>query len=284
MGTKSVLLGAHTSISGGFYKSIEAGIKTGATAIQIFTKNNKSWAGKEITSEEINKFKETQKKSPIKYVVAHSSYLINIGSPNKETEEKSIESLEKEIKRCEQLEIPYLVIHPGARLKNTEEKCIQQIAKNLDIILKKCSGKTQILLETTAGQGTNIGYKFEHIKKIISLAKEKNKIGVCIDTCHVFAAGYDISTPSGYNKTMNEFSKTIGFKNLKTIHLNDSKTELGSKKDRHENIGKGKIPLKTFALIMNDPRFEKIPKILETPFQNIDEYAREIKLLKSLIK
>lgn len=284
MKNKLILLGAHTSISGGFYKSIEKGIKIGATAIQIFTKNNKSWTGKEITLKEINKFKETQKKSNIKYVIAHSSYLINIGSPNKETEEKSVESLEKEVKRCEQLGIPYLVIHPGAHLKNTEEECLQQIARNLDIILNKCSGTTHILLETTAGQGTNVGYKFEHIKKIRSLSKEKHKIGVCIDTCHIFAAGYDISTPNGYNKTIDEFSKIIGLKNLKAIHLNDSKTELGSKKDRHENIGKGKIPLKIFALIMNDPRLEKIPKILETPVQNSDEYAKEIKLLKSLIK
>lgn len=282
MKNKKILLGAHTSISGGFYKAIQEGEKIKATAIQIFTKNNRSWFGKKITLEEIEKFKITLKNSSIKSVVAHSSYLINIGSPKKETENKSVSSLKHELNRCEELEIPYLIIHPGSHLTISAEECIKQISQNLDNILKEYSGKTKVLLETTAGQGTNIGYKFEHIKKIISLCKEKSKIGVCLDTCHIYSAGYDIGTASAYKKTMTQFEKTIGIKNLKVIHLNDSKTEFNSKKDRHASIGEGQIPKKAFELIMNDTKLENIPKILETPDPN--KYAKEIEYLIKLIK
>lgn len=284
MKEKTILLGAHVSISGGFYKAIEKGEQIGCTAIQIFTKSGRSWFAKKITNEEIKKFKETLKNSHIKYVIAHASYLINIGSPKKEMEKKSIAGLELELERCEQLGIKYLVVHPGAHLKEGEEKCLKQIAKNLDKILKKHKGKTKILLETTAGQGTNVGYKFEQIKEILDLSKEKNKLGVCLDTCHIFSAGYDIGSPKGYEKVMKQFSKIIGLKNLKVVHLNDSKTKLNSKKDRHENIGKGTIPLSTFRLIMNDKRLEKIPKILETPVKTGDEHSKEIKMLKAMLK
>ncbi|KKP24292.1 MAG: putative endonuclease 4 [candidate division TM6 bacterium GW2011_GWF2_28_16] len=284
MKVKDILLGAHTSISGGLYKAIEEGEQIGCTAIQIFTKSSRSWFTSKLTLKEIEKFKETQKKSNIKIIVAHTSYLINLGSPNKDTEKKSINSLQQELTRCELLNIPYLVLHPGAHLKSGEELCLKKIAENLDLILKESTGKTMILLENTAGQGTNIGYKFEHLKQIRDMAKEKNKLGVCLDTCHVFSSGYDISSPEGYEKVITEFKKIIGLKNLKVIHLNDSKTELNSKKDRHENIGKGKIPLKIFNLIMNDKRLFKIPKILETPVNNFLEYKPELDLLKSMVK
>ncbi|MBD3273570.1 deoxyribonuclease IV [Candidatus Dependentiae bacterium] len=278
---KNILLGAHVSISKGFDKAIEEGEKIGCTAIQIFTKSNRSWFAKKISDEEIENFKESLKNSQIKSVVAHASYLINLGSSKKEIEKKSIKSLETELERCEKLGIPILVLHPGAHLNQGEEKCIKQIAKNLDSILKKYS-KTKIALETTAGQGTNVGYKFEQIKKIRSLCKQKNKIGACIDTCHIFSAGYNISTPESYKKTIKNFIKIIGLRNLKAIHLNDSKTDFGSRKDRHANIGKGKIPKKTFELIMNDKHFSKIPKILETPIKS--EYPKEIKLLRKMVK
>ena len=284
MNKKIILLGAHISISGGFHKAIEKGEEIGCTAIQIFTKSGRSWFAKEITQQEIDKFQETLKKSSIKSVIAHSAYLINLGSPKKEIEQKSIKGLKLELERCDQLSIPFLVIHPGAHLKSGEEKCLEQIAKNLSDILKKHKGKTKILLETTAGQGTNVGYKFEHLQKILNLSKEKNKMGVCLDTCHIFSAGYDIGTTKGYEKVMSEFSKTIGLKNLKVIHLNDSKTNLNSRKDRHENLGKGTIPISSFRLIMNDKRFEKIPKILETPVTTGNEYYEEIKLLKKMVK
>lgn len=284
MKSKTILLGAHTSISGGLYKSILEGEQIGCDTIQIFTKNSRSWFASKLNPEEIQKFKDTQKNSNIKIIVAHTSYLINLGSPDKEIEKKSITSLKQEFTRCELLNIPYLVLHPGAHLKSGENKCLEQIAKNLDTILKESTGKTMILLETTAGQGTNVGYKFEQLKQILDLANEKNKLGVCLDTCHIFSAGYDISTPEGYENVITEFKKIIGLKNLKVIHLNDSKTELNSKKDRHENIGKGKIPLKIFSLIMNDKRLKNIPKILETPVNNFLEYKPELELLKSMVK
>lgn len=279
---KKILIGTHTSISGGFYKAIEEGEKIGATVIQIFTKSSRSWFGKKILKEDVEKFKSTLKKSNIEMVIAHSSYLINLGSPKKEIEKKSIESLKHELQRCEKLEIPYLIIHPGSHLKTGEKECIKQIAKNLDIVLKEIKGNVQILLETTAGQGTNIGYKFEHIKKIRNLSREKNRIKVCVDTCHIFSAGYNINSPESYKKTFSKFTKIIGLENLKAIHLNDSKTKLNSRKDRHANIGEGELPKKTFELIMNDKHFKNIPKILETPDSKL--YAKEIEMLKKMIK
>ncbi|MBU4269623.1 deoxyribonuclease IV [Candidatus Dependentiae bacterium] len=284
MKEKTILLGAHTSISGGLYKAIEEGESIGATAIQIFTKSSRSWFVKKLTEDEIIKFKEIHKKSKIKVIIAHSSYLINLGSPKKDIEKKSVLSLKQELDRCEELNIPYLVIHPGAYLDSDEQTCIKQISKNLDIILKNSIGKTKILLETTAGQGTNIGHKFEQLKTIYDNCEEKDKLGFCLDTCHIFSAGYDISTEPGYEKTIKDFSKILGLKNLYAIHLNDSKTELNSRKDRHENIGQGKIPKKTFSLIMNDKRLEKIPKILETPVEKTQDYEKEIVFLKSLVK
>ena len=280
MKKKEILLGAHMSIEGGLYKAIERGEENNCTAIQIFTKNSRSWFAKKLTEKDIEQFKDTLKKSSVKMVVAHTSYLINIGAKNPEVEKKSISSLEDELKRCETLEIPYLVLHPGSHVGAGEETCIKQIAQNLDVVLKKFKGKTTIALETTAGQGTNIGYTFKQLKQIRSLCEEKKRIGVCLDTCHIFSAGYDISSPEGYKKVMSEFFTTLGLKVLKVIHLNDSKTKCGSKLDRHENIGKGTIPLKTFELIMNDKRFVDVPKILETPPSDIDE----IKFLRDLVK
>lgn len=283
MKNETILIGAHVSIKGGLYKAIEEGERIGCNVIQIFTKSSRSWFAKKLTPIEIDEFKEAQKNSTIKTVVAHASYLINLGSPKKEIEEKSIQSLSDELFRCEKLNIPYLVLHPGAHLKNSIEDCIKQIAKNLEPILKKAS-KTMILLETTAGQGTNIGYTFEQLREIIDLSNEKNKLGVCLDTCHIFSAGYDISSKKSYDNVMSDFEKVIGFKNLKVIHINDSKTKFNSRKDRHANIGKGTIGLEAFKLIMNDKRLKNIPKILETPIINGDEHQKEIELLKKMVK
>lgn len=285
MAKKEILLGAHVSISGGMYKSILRGEEIGATAIQIFTKSSRSWFAKKFSSIEVEKFKDAWKKSKIvKKVVAHTSYLINLAAKNLEIEQKSIKSLAAELERCEDLGIPFLVLHPGALVGQTEEEGIKKISKNLDLVLKKSKGITSIALETTAGQGTNIGYTFEQLKNIKSQCKEKNKIKICLDTCHIFAAGYDISTKKGYNEVINNFEKILGKTTLKIIHLNDSKGNLGSRIDRHANIGKGNIPKQTFSWIMNDKRFENIPKILETPSQNIIDYIPEIKLLRKMVK
>lgn len=283
--TKSILLGAHMSISGGLHKAIERAESIGCTTMQIFTKNNKAWFGGKISDEEANLFKQALKKSPLKKIMGHTSYLINIGSAKKDVEKKSIAALKHELGRCEQLDIPYLVLHPGSHLGAEEDKCIKQICKNLDTVLVHATGKTIILLETMAGQGTNVGYKFEHLKEIYAGCKHKKLLGVCFDTCHIFSAGYDFTSPEGYKKTWAKFAKVIGMRKLKAIHLNDSKTERGSRKDRHENIGKGKIPKKIFELIMNDKKLSGIPKVLETPSSNgMSEYRHEIKLLRKMLK
>lgn len=280
----NILLGAHISIAGGLDKAITQGEKFGCTAIQIFTKNSRSWSTKKLTKEEIVLFKNALKNSTIKIVIAHSSYLINIGSKDKNTEKKSVQALIEELERCEQLGIPYLVIHPGSHLGAGEKACIEEIAKNLDTVFKKIPGKINIALEIVAGQGTNVGYTFEQLKKIRDLCQEKKRVGICLDTCHMFSAGYNISSKKEYENVIEQFDKILGLKILKVIHLNDSKTKLGSKLDRHENIGKGTIPIETFKLIMNDNRLANIPKILETPVEEYSEFAEQIKLLHGLIR
>jgi len=251
MKKKKILLGAHISIADGLHKAIPRGEKIGCTAIQIFTKSSRSWFAKKLTDKDIEKFKKAEKESKqIKMVVAHTSYLINIASANKNTEKKSVESLAQELERCELLGIPYLVLHPGSHVGQGEEKGIEKIAKNLDHVLSKSKGKTKIALETMAGQGTNIGYTFKQLKKIRSICKQKSKVVVCLDTCHIFAAGYNFSSPEGYKKVVAEFAKTLGLGSLKVIHINDSKSERGSRVDRHANIGKGKIPRSVFKMIM----------------------------------
>lgn len=282
---KNILLGAHVSIQGGLEQAILRGEELGCTAIQIFLQSSRTWFAKKLTDQEIELFKKTHKNSTIKTIVAHSSYLINIGSPNHETEIKSVQALSGELTRCELLDIPYLILHPGSHLGSGEDTCIKKIAKNLDYVLNKSKHKSFLVLETTAGQGSNVGYKFEQLEKIISLCEHKSRVGICIDTCHIFAAGYDINTEYNYKKVFKDFDNIIGLNKLKAIHLNNSKTELGSKVDRHENIDKGKIPLETFKLIMNDKNLEDIPKILETPEPTHGPiYVEELKLLKSFVK
>ena len=277
---KNILVGAHMSIAGGFYKAVERGEKIGCTTIQIFTKNSRSYLGKDITKESIEKFKKSLKNSSVEIVVTHASYLINIGSNNSETEKKSISARAHELGRCEQLGIPYLVIHPGSHTGSGEEVCMRQIAKNLDKVLTRQKNNTMILLETAAGQGTNIGYTFEQLRDIYDQCKQKNKIGFCLDTCHIFCAGYDLNRSDGYKKVWQQFEKILGYRKLKVIHLNDSKMPCGARRDRHENLGKGKISISTFERIMSDPHLKNIPKILETP--NEDKYEEEIVMLKKM--
>jgi deoxyribonuclease-4 len=285
MPKKIPLIGAHISIAGGLYKAFDRGESIGCTAMQIFTKSNRSWFDKKLTEGEINAWKERWKSSTVKEVVVHSSYLINIGAKTPETEKNSVAALKDELHRCQSLGIPYLVLHPGSHVGAGEEKCIKQIAQNLDTVLESGDGTTSILLETMAGQGTNVGSTFEQIAQIRSLAEHKKNIGVCLDTCHIFSAGYNIASDEGYYETMKKFDDIVGLSLLKIIHLNDSKTPCNSHKDRHEALGQGSIPLTTFSLIMNDKRLASIPKILETPSDDdMQLYASEIKLLKKMIK
>ena len=280
------LLGAHVSISGGVSKAVERAEKLGFTAMQIFTKNNNQWFSKPIDETEAERFKLLLKNSQIKFVVSHSSYLINLCAKNPETLKKSRASLIDELNRCEILNIPYLNFHPGAHGGQGEKEGIKIIAESINFAHSETKNfQVKSMLELTAGQGTNLGYRFEHIAEIIDLVEDKNRMAVCIDTAHIFAAGYDIRTPEAYEKTMSEFDKIIGFDKLKLLHMNDSKKELGSRKDRHEHIGKGFIGLQGFANIMNDKRIGNIPKILETPKgKEQTEDIENLKTLKSLIK
>ena len=280
------LLGAHTSINGGVSTAVVLAEKLGFTAIQIFTKNNNRWYAKELGEKEIETYKTRLKASNIKFVVAHDSYLINLCAKDTEMLNKSRNSFLDELKRCELLEIPHLNFHPGAHLGLGEDEGIKLIAESLNVIHSSTPGyKVTSMIETTAGQGSSVGYKFEHLIKIIDLVDEKNRMTVCIDTAHLFAAGYDIKNTSKYKQVMNEFDNIIGLDRLKCIHMNDSKKILGSRVDRHENIGKGFIGIEGFINIMNDKRIEHIPKILETPKgKEQSEDLVNLNILKSLIK
>ena len=286
MSKKEILVGSHISSAGQIHLAFQRGESIGCTTMQIFTKSSRTWFASKLKDDEVAAFKQCAKKSCIKIVVAHAGYLINIGSTKPDTLKKSIKSLIDEIDRCNHLGIPYLVIHPGSHLGAGEEKGIEQIAQNLELALESADGQTKVLLENMAGQGTNLGYKFEQLRNIMDLCKGKNRkrLGVCFDTCHAFAAGYDISTPDGYKETFKQFDKIIGLENLGAIHLNNSNGTLGSRVDRHAPLKDGNIPIKTFEWIMNDKKLSDIPKILETPSDaEMNLWAKEIKLLRSLV-
>jgi deoxyribonuclease-4 len=277
-------IGAHVSISGGIFNAPKYANSIGAKAFGMFLKNQRRWESKPYNEEDIENFKSAllEFQYDPKYILPHDSYLINLGSPEKEKREKSLKSFIDEIKRCEQLGLLYLNAHPGSHLREISEKeCMDYIAESINIAIDE-SEYLIIVLENTAGQGSNIGYSFEQLAYIINKIKNKKRIGVCLDTCHMFAAGYDIRDEKTYNETMEKFDKIIGFKYLKGVHLNDSMSELGSKKDRHNSIGKGLLGEEFFKLIMNDNRFDEIPIILETIDETI--WEDEIEYLYGLIK
>jgi len=280
------LLGAHTSTSGGVSKSVDLAEKFCFTAMQIFTKNNNRWIQKPLEEKEIEAFKTKLKNSKIKFVVSHDSYLINLCGKDKEILKKSRIALIDELERCELLGIPHLNFHPGSHLGAGEDDGIKLIAESINIVHDKTKGyKVSSMLETTAGQGTAIGYRFEQLQKIIDLVEQKERMTVCIDTAHVFAAGYDIKDPMNFKKVIKEFDEIIGLDRLKCFHMNDSKKELSSRVDRHEHIGKGFIGEEGFSNIMNDERLREIPKILETPKGKDQlEDLENLKVLRGLIK
>lgn len=277
-----MLIGAHVSIAGGIDLAPARGAEIGCTAIQIFLKNQRQWHTKYLTDDEIKRYLHSLSNSPVKSVLAHSSYLINLGSPEKNQLQKSLDSFILELNRCEKLKIENYIFHPGAHKKSGEQAGIQRIAESINFILNQCPEvSTNLLLETTAGQGTSVGYRFEQLSQIIESINKRDKLGVCLDTAHVFAAGYDLSVESGYEQMMTEFDQSIGLERLKVFHLNDSKTRLGSRIDRHEQIGKGKIGLCAFNKIMNDTRIINVPKIIETPGDTKSD-AQYIELLKQM--
>ena len=261
-----ILVGAHMSIAGGVNLAIERARSIDCTVMQIFVKNNMQWFARPLTPYEIRTFLEHRQRSELSSIFAHANYLINFAATNGQFHANSIRSLSEELVRSDQLELPFLVLHPGAHLGAGEEAGLEKIVESIDRVFSSLPKiKTRIALETTAGQGSCLGNKFEHLAYIISGVREPERLCVCLDTAHVFASGYDIGSEASVRKTFREFDRVVGLDRLMAIHLNDSKTACGSRVDRHEHIGKGKIGLPAFRFIMGDRHFRKIPKVLETP-------------------
>ena len=277
-------VGAHVSAGGGVENAPLNARAIGAKAFALFTKNQRQWKAKPFTDDNIEKFRQNCEDAGYlpEHVLPHDSYLINLGHPEKEGLEKSRDAFLDEMQRCEQLGLTMLNFHPGSHLKKIEEDaCLKRIAESINIALDKTKGVSAII-ENTAGQGTNMGFRFEHLAAIIDSVDDKDRVGVCLDTCHTFTAGYDLRTKKAFKATMDEFEKIVGFKYLSGMHLNDSKPDLGARVDRHQSIGKGKLGVEPFRFIMNDKRFDEIPMVLETIDDTI--WAEEIKLLYSLEK
>lgn len=275
------LIGAHLSISKGLEDVFVQADELGATTLQLFTKSNRQWHAKPLTEDEIDIFKKNHKAHQYMPLVAHASYLINIGSPDDTLAQKSTKALVDELTRCEQLGIQYLVLHPGAHRDTDIGACLERIADNLKAVFKEAPGDSMILLETMAGQGSTIGSTFQELGTILK-AVDNPRLGVCLDTCHVFAAGYDFTTPEGYAALWHEFGKEIGKRHLKVIHMNDSQKPCGSHVDRHCDIGTGAIGKEGFRLIMQDETLTHIPKILETPKESLDDDVRNLDALRKL--
>ncbi|MGC8540596.1 MAG: deoxyribonuclease IV [Phycisphaerae bacterium] len=260
------MYGSHLSVAGGLYKAVVEAQDLGLQTVQIFTRNQQQWASPPLRLEVIEQFREEVKKAKFREIVAHDSYLTNLASGNEELRQKSIHSFALELQRCHTLGIQYLVTHSGAHGGAGEAEGIARIATSLHEVLKRDPhGSTIICLETTAGQGTSLGWRFEHLRDILTAVRNPDRMGICLDTCHIFAAGYDISTHDGVAQSFAEFDRIIGLKHLRVMHLNDSRKPLGSRVDRHTHIGRGMIGLEAFRYVCRTPIFKKIPKIMETP-------------------
>lgn len=278
-------LGSHVSTSGGLDKGVTRAAALGITAIQVFTKSERQWRAKPLDPEIVARFREMAPAAGIDHLVAHDSYLINVASPEPEKWERSREALGIELDRCDELGIPWLVSHPGAHMGSGPVKGVVLVAEAINRIhAERPDGKASILIETTAGQGSSMGSRFEEIGEIVRLTEDKRRIGVCLDTCHVFAAGYDIRTPETYADTMTRFDEIVGLTFLKCLHLNDSQKELGSRVDRHAHIGEGMIGAAGFTNVMNDARLAGLPGILETAKDEEGENdRRNLATLRGLI-
>ncbi len=260
------ILGAHKSISGGYDKAVERAALAGCDCVQLFTKNNNQWRAKNITDDDAKGFQAALKKHGITHPIAHDCYLINLASPDRALWQKSVRAFARELQRAEVLGIPYLVAHPGAYTAGTEAQGLDRIVRALDRVHEQTQGfRADCLLETTAGQGTSIGWRFEQLADILNRVKQPDRLGVCFDTCHVFAAGYSLGTPAQYEATMQAFDAAVGLRRIRAFHLNDSKRPRGSRVDRHEHIGRGEMGLDPFRFLLGDRRFHNIPMYLETP-------------------
>jgi len=277
------ILGAHMSIAGGYYKSVGLAKAAGCECVQLFTKNNNQWKAKPITEDDIAKFKNALKENEIGNPISHASYLINMASPNEELREKSVAAFVIELERAEMLGIRYVVMHPGSFTTSTEEEGLEKIAQSLDEVHRQLPNATShCLLENTAGQGSNLGNQFEHLQSIIERVESPERLGVCFDTCHAFAAGYPLAEKSEYEATMAKIENTIGTDRIKAFHLNDSKKPFGSRKDRHEAIGKGEMGIEPFRNLLNDDRFKSVPMYLETPKESSNGVEWDIENLATL--
>lgn len=279
-----MLLGGHISISGGVHLAPERGRDVTCDCMQIFSKNQMQWKTKPLDLEEAEQFKENCHKFGIKETVIHDSYLINLGSPDKALLKQSREAFLDEMVRAKHLGVRYLIFHPGAHMGAGEAAGLRKIAESMDWARKEFgSGDVHQVLEITAGQGSVLGHSFEQLARILDMVEDQKSAGVCFDTCHAYAAGYDIKTPKGYRTTFDHFEDVLGIDRLRAMHLNDSKGKQGSRLDRHEQIGKGYLGLDCFKNIMNDERWKETPMVLETP-EGDKRYKQELKILRSLIK
>lgn len=281
-----MLFGAHQSIAGGVFNAITRGQKAGCDTIQMFNKSSNQWRAKELAPDVVDEFFKQIEATGVTVSVSHTSYLINLASPDPALNKKSYDALKIELERCELLKIPNLVFHPGSHVGTGEEPGMDRISENINKLMDELSGDSvRLLLETTAGQGSNLGYSFEQLAYMMDKVEDKKRIGVCLDTCHIFAAGYAISDPKDYKKTMKNFDDTVGIDNLHIIHTNDSKREFGSRKDRHDHLGKGHIGIEAFRNFVNDKRLKNVPMILETPKEeDLLDDIENLKVLRGLVK
>ncbi|GAB4333410.1 MAG: deoxyribonuclease IV [Desulfobulbaceae bacterium] len=281
------LLGAHESVAGGLHLAFDRIVSVGGEALQIFTRNQRQWNAPPLSDEEVEAFQDRWRKAAGMPVASHASYLVNLGTSKKEQARRSVEAFSAELVRCGRLGIPWVVIHTGSHTGAGVSQGIANVARNLDAAIEKAGGEAAgvaVLLETTAGQGTGLGSSFQELADILAASRFEERLGVCFDTCHVHAAGYDLRSPSAYEGTMAEFDRLIGLERLRFFHLNDSKKELGSRVDRHEHIGQGKIGLEGFRLLLTDPAFASHPMTLETPKgPDLREDRDNLSTLRSLL-
>lgn len=278
-------IGAHMSIAGGVDRSVERGRSVGCETIQIFTKSNQQWRARPLEPEEITRFQASRAASGIDPVFAHAAYLINLATPDDDAWEKALESFVIELERCAALHLPFIVLHPGAHGGAGEDAGLSRVTRALDeCFSRQKDTEVLVLLETTAGQGSSVGCRFEHLAAIMDKSLYPERLGICFDTCHAFAAGYDLRTADSYDRTIASLDRLIGLQHLKAVHLNDSKGELGGHLDRHAHIGMGKLGLEAFRLLLNDPRLRRLPMVLETPKgPDMKEDVFNLSTLRSLV-
>jgi deoxyribonuclease-4 len=276
-------IGAHMSIAGGVHRALDRGLRLRCSAVQLFVKNRNQWCARSLAGDEIERFRARRILFAPGFIVAHASYLVNLASPEPALRRRSIGALSEELRRSQQLGIPYLVVHPGSHRGDGEERGLRRVARSIDAALAGAPGQIQLLLETTAGQGDTLGSTFEQLARIVDRSRRADRLGICLDTCHIFAAGYDLRTPRAYRETFERFDRVLGLNLLKVLHVNDSLRELGSRIDRHTHIGRGMLGLRAFSLIVNDRRFFDRPMILETPKGPDDRYdRRNLSILRKL--